>query len=770
LSFLLAWLLWRQLHDRFLPPSTRGTRPFASLQGYSIAVAASLLTLLLSFVFLPAFGRSVFAVFYLAVMVSAWRGGLGPALLTAVVGAAANILLLISPYYQGVVSLQDGLRIGIFVIVSVSIAVFADRLERSKRALATALRAEREARARARAVTDGVDEALVVVSPGQRVLGVNRRFSELFGVPAERVTELRLADSRNLFDQLFEDGDALYQRILNTSPDSEREFRQLVVQRWPQARELQLFSTPIQDQAGHLGRLFVFRDVTHEREVDRMKTEFVSLVSHELRTPLTSIKGFTEMVLDGDAGDINNEVQEFLGIVHSNAERLVALVNDLLDISRIESGRVQLKLEAVDLNAVVKTVSATMQQKLAEKQQTLSLLIDPAATLVSGDQDKLVQVLTNYLSNAHKYTQQGGEISIEIDSHDGLTRAAVNDNGYGIATDDQQQLFSKFYRVDNSMTREIGGTGLGLSIVKQVIELQGGEVGVDSRLGEGSSFWFTIPQSDTTASSAPAPAPPASVTAPVTAATVAAGGTILVVEDDADIARLISHHLQQAGYQVRIASTAEQALASLHDQQPDLITLDIDLPGMHGDVLAGQLKADPSTTDIPILILSVLQDAPGDLQLGVFALPKPIAQQELLSTVAQMLQHPARGPVLVIDDDADVRRLLQTSLQQQGFSVETAEDGEAGLARVREQPPGLILLDMRLPGIDGYSVLRTLKDDPASADIPVIAMTGSAELKTSARARMLALGASDFVAKPFDLAMLATEIGLFMSPPTHGAE
>ena len=319
-----------------------------------------------------------------------------------------------SPYYNIGITAEDWLRVGIFVVVSLAIAGIADQLEKSKRDLQQALQAERAGQARMRAVTDGVDEALVLVSPDQRILDINQRFVDLFGVPAERLIGQRLEDTRTLFDQVFADADELYELTLASSADTQHDDTRLVVQNWPQARELQLFSTPVRDDEGFLGRLFVFRDVTHEREVDRMKTEFVSLVSHELRTPLTSIKGFTEMVLDGDAGEINEEVEEYLGIVYNNAERLVALVNDLLDLSRIESGRIQLKSEPVDLDEVVKVVALTMQHKIQEKRQSLEIAVDPAATSVLGDKDKLVQVLTNYVSNAYKYTQAGGDIRIEV--------------------------------------------------------------------------------------------------------------------------------------------------------------------------------------------------------------------------------------------------------------------------------------------------------------------------------------------------------------------
>ena len=206
ISFVAAWLLWRVLRAYFPPMPQRGTRAFDSLQGYSVAVAASLAALLLSFIFLPAFERGIFHIFYIAVLVSAWRGGLGPGLLTAAVGVLANLFFLESPYYHVGISAQDWLRVGLFLVVSVSIAVIADQLEKSKRALQKSLQAERESRARIRAITDGVDEALLLVAPDQRILDVNQRYVELLGVPRERIVGQRLEDTRTLFDQIFADG------------------------------------------------------------------------------------------------------------------------------------------------------------------------------------------------------------------------------------------------------------------------------------------------------------------------------------------------------------------------------------------------------------------------------------------------------------------------------------------------------------------------------------------------------------------------------------
>ena len=810
ISFVVAWLLWQPLHGYFPPLQQTGAGPLAALRGYSLAVVAALLALLVFIVFLPATGPSIFSVFYLAVLLSAWRGGLGPALLTTAVGAAAIYFFLVAPLAGAVGRVDAWFRLVDFLVVAGVIAVIGDQLQRSLARLQTALQAGRADEARIRAITDSVSEALALISPDQRVLAVNRRFVDLFGVPQERLVGQRLEDLRTLFDQVFEEAEALYNASVATSGDTEQEYTRSIGQKWPEVRELLHYSAPVRSADGFLGRLYVFRDVTREREVDRMKTEFVSLVSHELRTPLTSIKGFTEMVLDGDAGEVNEEVAEYLGIVHSNAERLVALVNDLLDLSRIESGRIQIKAEPVDLGAVVENVIVTLRQKIAEKGQRLGVDVDPAATAVMGDRDKLVQVLTNYVSNAHKYTQAGGAIRVEVTVEGSFARVAVIDNGHGIAPDDQARLFTRFYRVDNELTREVGGTGLGLSIVKQLVELQGGATGVESALGAGSTFWFTVPLAVASTSSATATADaPGSITVaePVEAATAAtadapgsitvaepveaavaaeaaaaapgsitvaepveatvaakaAATTILVVEDNPDVARLIAHHLEQAGHRVRVAHTAEEALAAIAANLPDLITLDLALPALQGEELARRLHDDPLTSDIPILAVSALADDPARLAFGAYVLPKPILQEELVTTVAQMLQGPQQGPVLVIDDDPDVRRLLEAALSAAGLSVELAADGETGLARAAAHPPDLILLDLHLPGMDGFAVLHALKAAEQTADIPVVAISGSPDLKATARARVLALGGADLIAKPFDMGQLVQEIRLFLA-------
>jgi signal transduction histidine kinase len=233
--------------------------------------------------------------------------------------------------------------------------------------------------------------------------------------------------------------------------------------------------------------------VTQERELDRMKSEFVSQVSHELRTPLTAIKGFTEMLLDRDAGEINEEQEEFLKVITSNVDRLVLLINDLLDMSRIESGRLQLKLEAIDLEEIVQSVATTMRPLVNGKQQTLVVHIEPDLPRALGDHDRILQVVTNLVSNAHKYTPADGFISVAVGRVGEELGVAVQDTGIGIGPEDLARLFTRFFRVDSSLTREIGGTGLGLSITKSIVELHGGSISVASEPGKGSTFSFVLP-------------------------------------------------------------------------------------------------------------------------------------------------------------------------------------------------------------------------------------------------------------------------------------
>ena len=458
---------------------------------YGLAVALSVVAFAFSLVFLPAFGRNVYVVFYLTVAVSAWKGGLRPAILAILVGIAAMIILALPPRGPGLRA-EDILNVWMFILVTTPIALIVDRLERTNEALQHALAERRRSEAEVRSIVEGVVEALMLVAPSQRVIRVNHQFEDLFGLSASSLPGTTLDELRPVLARSFRDPDDVTRLIAASAADQSEHFRALLEQVWPQQRQLDLVSAPVQSDGSFLGRLYGFRDVTQERELDRMKTEFVSQVSHELRTPLTAIKGFTEVLLDGEAGPVNSEQTEFLGIVKSNVDRLVALIDDLLDIARIEGGRIELKLRPVDLRAAIDEVVTTMRPLVDGKHQVLTVDVPANLPPARADHDRLVQVLTNLLSNAYKYTPAGGTLRITAEPCEASLRVAVHDSGIGISAEDQQRLFTRFYRVDSSLSREAGGTGLGLAIVKSIVELHGGAVEVASTPGVGSTFAFTL--------------------------------------------------------------------------------------------------------------------------------------------------------------------------------------------------------------------------------------------------------------------------------------
>jgi CheY-like chemotaxis protein/two-component sensor histidine kinase len=477
-----------------------------------------------------------------------------------------------------------------------------------------------------------------------------------------------------------------------------------------------------------------------------MKTEFVSLVSHELRTPMTSIKGYVDLLLDADAGEITEDQREFLTIVGNNVQRLVALINDILDISRIEAGAVDLKLAPHSMAQLVTGVVTTLRPQIVSKQQRLTIDLPDDPLIVSADADRITQIITNLVSNAHKYTPAGGEITVRARREPQAVRVEVSDTGVGLAPDEQKQLFTRFYRARNRATQGVGGTGLGLSITRNLVELHGGEMTVISAPGEGSTFGFTIPT-----------APPlVSETKDVPVS--ARGGTILVVEDEPDIANLIRHYLERAGYAVITAGTAADAVDLAMAERPQLITLDILLPDSDGFDVLERLQADERTAAIPVIMLSILADGQGTWLGAVEYLTKPVDERLLLQQVHRLLADDQPRTVLVADDDEHIRALIVAGLRKAGHQVLEAINGAEAVMLCAEQRPDLALLDVRMPVTDGIEALSALRADPATRDIPVVMMTASADLSTDNRTYIEELGATLLPQKPLSAKDLAQVI------------
>ncbi|OQY26064.1 MAG: hypothetical protein B6I34_00685 [Anaerolineaceae bacterium 4572_32.1] len=508
--------------------------------------------------------------------------------------------------------------------------------------------------------------------------------------------------------------------------------------------------------SGHefMGIVSVFRDITREVQADIAKTEFVSTVSHELRTPLTSIKGYTDLLLGGAVGTLTENQERFMGIIRNNANRLTALINDLLDISRIESGRVELNLAPLDVSEVVEDVVSTLSAQIESKGLSLKVKVPDDLSLVHGDRDRLTQVLTNLVGNAYHYTLEG-EIAVIVSQMSDVIRVDVSDTGIGIAAGDQGKIWDRFFRASHPVVEKEGGTGLGLSIVRMFIEMHGGRIWVDSEVGRGSTFTFILPALGAEG--------PVIETVPEIASTfypeqtTLDRKTVLVVEDEPDIASLIRHQLETRGYRVITAAFGDEALVKAQAEHPDLITLDILLPDQDGFSVLRQLKANPKTEDIPVVILSIVQDEESGLRLGaVDYLSKPIDEKRLIGSVKAILER--QEQILIAEDNPDTAGLLTQMLENYDFSTLVAVDGYEALAMARREKPGLILLDLRMPGMDGYEALVRLKRDAETCDIPIVAMSAHASDYSAEREKLLSLGAVEFLSKPFSVKELVVEL------------
>lgn len=635
--------------------------------------------------------------------------------------------------------------------------------------LGSMLRAQQIESSKSQAILESIADGVMVTEADGHVI--------LFNIAAERILGVKRDEAlgRTIEDMLglYAAAGPLWVNALrewHTSAEARRRTPVLSqrIEFKAERRYVNVTVAPVTMSDEYLGSVSVFRDITREVEADRAKTDFVSTVSHELRTPMTSIKGYADLMLLGAAGPVSETQSRFLNVIKSNADRLSILVNDLLDISRIESGRVKLDIRPLSIESVIEQVATSLRGRIEEKNLTLRLsLPEEELPRVYGDRDRVIQILTNLVSNAYQYTPGGGTITVRAHVVDGMVQVDVSDTGIGIAPENQPKVFERFFRVDDPNVQEFPGTGLGLAIVKSLIEMHEGRIWLESEVNKGTTFSFTLrladaPAHDDLIAPAARSAPePVRAPTPIDLAGLNEAMRILVVEDDHDIAELISRHLTASGYTVSVAGRAREAIEQARTQRPDLITLDIYLPDADGFELLQALKTDPATATIPIVIVSVLPDEQTGFRLGaVDYLTKPIEPHRLVSSINRVLRGP--GKVLVVDDDRDTRDLLQAALETRGFNVVLTASGKRALFLARQEDPDLILLDLKLPGMDGYEVLQRLKSSRDTADIPVMVITGSLTDEEVKQQRVLSLGASRFLTKPFAVDDLVTEIGQVM--------
>jgi PAS domain S-box-containing protein len=365
--------------------------------------------------------------------------------------------------------------------------------KRAEEAREAHARAAEAARGETAAILDATVEAIMLVAPDGTVRSANRRCAELFPLGAVPLAGRPFAEVRAELARVFDDPSAV-DTLGEAVADAEGRFTRDLAQRRPERRALELFSAPVRDAAGAwLGRLFAFRDVTREREVERMKDEFLAMVSHDLRSPLTAIKGYVDLLLAGDVGELLPEQREFLAIVQHNTDRLAGLVTDLLDLARMEAAQIALRHTAMDIARVIREVAASFRPQVAGKRQRLVVRAPRGLPAVWGDTERVTQILTNLISNAHKYTPEGGRITVVAAAAREGIRLEVRDTGIGLSPEDQARLFTRFFRAKNRATQEAGGTGLGLAITRALVEAHGGRIAVQSSPGQGSTFRLTLP-------------------------------------------------------------------------------------------------------------------------------------------------------------------------------------------------------------------------------------------------------------------------------------
>lgn len=510
------------------------------------------------------------------------------------------------------------------------------------------------------------------------------------------------------------------------------------------AQDLQLLSS-IGNQVGTAvenAHLFQKEQETVEKlmEMDRIKSEFLSNVSHELRTPLTSIIGFSEILLDRLAGALSPDQESYVRNMNTSGQHLLEIINNLLDLSKIKAGKMEIHPHLFSLRSLLETIQQTVIPMTYKKGLHFDLSVDEGVDMVYTDEGKVKQILLNILGNAIKFTPAKGSVQLQVRAGRlGRARAidiSIRDTGIGIPTHALSKIFDEFQQIDGSYTRDYPGTGLGLAITKRFVDILGGEIHVESRSGSGSTFRVSIPIPEerdvqpppiqTFSSSEMTARADAILNLPALSEGAEEDRPrILVVEDDPAVAKLLALYLTQEGYAVVHAYDGQDAIEKAQEIKPFAITLDIMLPRIDGWEVLKKLKTLPSTKDIPVIIVSIVENPTLGFSLGaVDYFTKPINRKGLIDSLKKysITQSVIRKPInfLVIEQDTVVMEQIGSILDEEHFGVIKTNNGEEGIALAVEIQPDLILLDLMLNNISGIETIHRLKQHPTARNIPII--------------------------------------------------
>jgi signal transduction histidine kinase/CheY-like chemotaxis protein len=482
--------------------------------------------------------------------------------------------------------------------------------------------------------------------------------------------------------------------------------------------------------------------VTHElaeanqriQDADKLKSQFLANMSHELRTPMNSIIGFSEILVERLGDRIEPKHRGFLEHIHTSGTHLLGIINDVLDLSKIEAGKMEIYPEFFAVGPVVDSVCQIMRGMTRTSRRIL-VELPPDLPTIETDLAKFKQILYNLLSNAVKFSPPEEPIVVRVRVDERAITVSVHDRGIGIDPAHHELVFEEFRQVDGTVRREFGGTGLGLALVKKFVELQGGSVTLASRLGAGSTFTFTLPVRSRAAVITRAP----EMAAP-------RGTRVLVVEDDANAYELIASALGSAGYFAIRARHGDEALRIARDARPAAVTLDLVLPGMDGWEVLKRLKSDAATRELPVVIISMVENRDLGMALGADDyFVKPVDRERLLERLREITDRSGARRLLVIDDDVAMHAILDEDLSGLGYAIHKAYCGEDGLRAAEEHSPDIIILDLMMPGMSGFEVAGSLKDNPRTANIPILVLT-SKEISNDDRA-LLHTKVTSFVQK-----------------------
>jgi signal transduction histidine kinase/CheY-like chemotaxis protein len=495
---------------------------------------------------------------------------------------------------------------------------------------------------------------------------------------------------------------------------------------------------------------------------NRAKSEFLANMSHELRTPLNAILGLTEGLLEQNRGPLNERQQNSLNTVQASGRHLLELINEVLDLARIEAGRLEIIREWTAAREICEAGIAMVREQASAKGVKVGMQLSDTELKLMADPRRLKQILVNLLSNAVKFTDEGGQVSLTVapTPDNEALQFIVKDTGIGIAKADQEQLFRPFVQLDAGLSRRHEGTGLGLSLVQRLVDLHGGSVTVESETGKGSNFTVTLPVGHK-------PKPVRSIKAEEKIQPLQP--TVLVVEDSPEAYTQLAGYLGELGYSVSMHTHGAGAFEAVRDRQPGLVVLDILLPDLSGWEILAQLKTEPETRDIPVLIISVVDEPGRAITAGAAGhLLKPVSRAALAKILGAKENKAVSGKrrrVLLAEDNEWNIQTVAGYLEDHGFDVSVARDGLDALEQIESLLPDIVLMDIQMPRLDGLEATRRLRSNPRFALTPVLALTalvmpGDAE-------RCLSAGASAYLSKPVSMSELVTTINALLIPETR---